>query len=175
MRFRATAELHGRNDGCRGRVAGLSGGRKAVRARRELAAASRCGRCAAGERQTWRWGERTMRRFPGPGSSFTDRFSQDRSNGRSAIGIDSFDCKSLRTLFQFLPYVFCEDSTENFGKFYGDTRTRGHVRSGQHGRRMGPVAVCCCPPPSRDARERARPARPADCRRATTSDTAVGT
>lgn len=58
---------------------------------------------------------------------------------------------------------------EKFGKFYGDTRTRGHVRSGQHGRRMGPVLVCCCPPPSRDARERARPARPADCRRATTS------
>ena len=27
-----------------------------------------------------------------------------------AIGIDSFDCKSLRTLFQFLPYVFCEDT-----------------------------------------------------------------
>ena len=62
---------------------------------------------------------------------------------------------------------------ENFGKFYGYTRTRGHVRSRQHGRRMGPVLVCCCPPPSRDARERARPARPADCRRATTSDTAV--
>ena len=113
MRFQATAELHGRNDGCRGRVAGLSGGRKAVRARRELAAASRCGRCAAGERQTWRWGERTRRRFPGPGSSFTGQDFTDKSNGRSAIGIDSFDCKSLRTLFQFLPYVFCEDRDES--------------------------------------------------------------
>ena len=30
------------------------------------------------------------------------------------------------------------------------------MRTGEHGRLEGPVAVCCCPPPSRDACERAR-------------------
>ena len=80
----------------------------------------------------------------------------------------------LFLIFKIIGYKNSSNLGEKIGKFCGDTRTRGHVRSGQHGRRMGPVAVCCCPPPSRDARERARPARPADCRRATTSDTAVG-
>ena len=47
--------------------------------------------------------------IPGARLELHGQIFTDKSNGRSAIGIDSFDCKSLRTLFQFLPYVFCED------------------------------------------------------------------
>ena len=47
---------------------------------------------------------------------------------------------------------------ENFGKLWEDP---GHVRTQQHGRLEGPVAVCCCPPSTRDVCERAQLARPA--------------
>ena len=46
-------------------------------------------------------------------SSFTDRFSQDKSNGRTALGIDSL----IISLSEHFPFslVFCEDNDVNLG------------------------------------------------------------